>query len=171
MARQGQEQCWGNVVPDRAGALAMAQLDGFEHQVLRIARHFFEGFARPESHAWMQAFLEAERSFPVPFGASIAHAISIAINELRVSRQRLFQFEHPGSMAAAVTLTDNERYFMLVLHHIRRGDRAAARAHALFLCEGNEVTGVLSALERLAMITGDVTEPHFCGQGLEHPVG
>lgn len=157
-----------NMQPSRLspGATGAAQplvsaLDDFERDVLTIARHFFEAFARPEGHAWVDAFGEAERTFPMPFGASIAHAVLIAINALRTSRRRTFLFERPGSLAAAFTLTDTERYFIRILHDIRRGDRASARAHALFLCEGNDATRVLAALERLAIITGDVDDPHF----------
>lgn len=140
---------------------AMAQLDTFEKQVLDIARYFFQAFANPESQAWINAFGEAERSFPAPFGATIAHAILIAINEVRASRRGSFQFEHPASVAAEHSMTDAERYFILVLHHVRRTDRTAARSQALFLCEGNDATRVLAAFERLAIITGDVGEPHF----------
>jgi hypothetical protein len=141
----------------------MSQLDSFERDVLRVARYFFETFARAESHAWIMAFREAERAFPAPFGASIAHAVLIAINELRASRQRTFQFERPESAFAAHSLTDNERYFILTLHYIRRGNWASARAQALYLCEGNDGSGVLKAFERLAIITGDVEDLHFNG--------
>lgn len=133
----------------------------FEDQVLAIARHFFQAFASPASQAWIDAFGKAEREFPAPFGATIAHAVSIVINEVRVSRRRPFQFERPGTLAAAHGMTDTERYFVLVLHHIRRADRAAARAHALLLCEGNDASRVLAAFERLAIITGDAGDLHF----------
>lgn len=139
----------------------LASLDGFERDVLNIARHFFEAFSRPASLAWIDAFRLAEYVFPMPFGATIGHAILIAINAMRTSRQRTFVFERPDSPLGAFTLTDTERYFMRILHDIRRGDRASARAHALFLCEGNDATRVLAAIERLAMITGDVDDPQF----------
>lgn len=151
---------------DCAGAVTMAQLDTFEREVLKIARHFFEAFARPESQSWMGAFHEAERVFPAPFGATIAHATVIAINELRISRTRTFQFEHPGSAFGDFTLTDCERYLILILHHIRRRNWTSARANALYLCEGNDTSRVLAAFERIAIITGDVEEPHFNGSAV-----
>lgn len=129
--------------------------------MLNIARYFFDAFSRPAGHAWVEAFGEAERVFPVPFGATVGHAVLIAVNALRTSRRRTFVFERPGSMAGAFNLTDTERYFMRILHDIRRCDRASARAHALFLCEGNDASRVLAALERLAIITGDIDELHF----------
>lgn len=159
------DRCRGAARPDaasgRADGFTIAQLDTFEREVLNIARRFFEAFARPESHAWMDAFREAEQAFPAPFGASIAHAVLIAINELRASRRSVFQFERSGSASGARVLTDGERYFICVLHHIRRGNWASARAHALFLCEGNDASRLLAASERLAIITGDVSDLRF----------
>lgn len=143
------------------GGSPPALLDTFESQVLKIARHFFQAFSDPESQAWVNAFGQAERSFPVPFGATIGHAILIAINEVRFSRRGSFQFECPGSLAGEHSMTDAERYFILILHHVRRADRTAARAHALFLCEGNDTSRVLAAFERLAVITGDAGDLHF----------
>lgn len=140
---------------------AIAWLDPFERDVLEIARYFFEAFSDPASHAWVEAFRKAETVFPMPFGASIAHAILIAINALRVSRRQTFQFERPSSLSGSACLTDAERYFMRILYDIRRQDRVSARAHALFLCEGNDASEVLAAFERLAIITGDVGDPHF----------
>lgn len=138
-----------------------ATLDAYERDVVAISRYFFEAFARPDGHAWIEAFAQAERVFPVPFGASIGHAILIAINAVRASRRRTFIFERPGSVVGSFELTDTERYFIRILHDIRRDDRASARAHALFLCEGNDASKVLAAFERLAIITGDVQDPHF----------
>lgn len=146
---------------DSTGTPAIAWLDPFERDVLEIARHFFQAFSEPASHAWIEAFRKAEGVFPVPFGASIAHAILIAINALRLSRRRSFQFERPHSLTGEAFLTDTERYFMRILYDIRRHDRVSARAHALFLCEGNDASRVLAAFERLAIITGDVSEPYF----------
>lgn len=137
------------------------RLDPFEHDALCIARHFFEAFAHPEGHAWVQALREAERAFPVPFGASIAHAILIAINEVRASKRQTFWFERPGRPSTDSKLTEDERYLILILQAIRRGDSVAARAHALFLCEGGQTAGVLAAFERLAIITGDVSDLRY----------
>jgi len=157
MPKQGSQR----VVATVTALSQLDSLDDFERNVLTIARHFFEAFAEPSRHSWIDAFGAAERAFPVPFGASIAHAILIAIIAMRVSRRHTFVFERPEGLAAAFTLTDTERYFIKTLHDIRRGDRASARAHALFLCEGNDASSVLAALERLAIITGDVDELHF----------
>lgn len=139
----------------------LAPLDAFERDVLKIARYFFEAFSCPAGHAWVDAFGEAERTFPIPFGATIAHAVLIAINAVRASRKRTFMFERPASVPGVFSLTDNERYFIRILHDIRRGDRASARSHALYLCEGNDASRVLAAVERLAIITGDVDDVHF----------
>lgn len=150
-------------------SLTMAHLDAFEIQTLTVARQFFESFARPEGHAWMHAFHIAEQAFPAPFGATIAHAILIAVNEMRVRRKRTFQFERPGSPFAVRSMTDCERYLIAILHHIRRKEWTSARSNALYLCEGNETGGVLAAFERLAIITGDVTETRFNELGVDTP--
>lgn len=49
--------------------------DKFESSILLIARFFFQANDEPSSKAWKNAFLLAEKYFPPPFGASIAHAL------------------------------------------------------------------------------------------------
>lgn len=136
-------------------------LDDFEMKLLEVARFFFLSFAKPESEAWIEAFWRAERHFPAPFGATIAHAILIALSEIRAGRERTFEFLNPNHPSSETELTDQERYLMLTFRAARDGNRSAATANALLLCECEDTTQVLAAVERLAMITGDIDVPQF----------
>ncbi|MEL6207479.1 MAG: hypothetical protein AAFR47_19525 [Pseudomonadota bacterium] len=136
-------------------------LDSFETSVLTVSRHVFETLERPEDQCWMSAFWHAEQAFPPPFGATIAHALVIAINASRTSRRRSFSYLRVSDPLADVSITDEERYYVMALRGIREGDNSCARLNALFLCEGHSADALLAALERLALITGDVTEPRL----------
>ncbi|MEM9247734.1 MAG: hypothetical protein AAGB05_03445 [Pseudomonadota bacterium] len=136
-------------------------LDGFETSVLTVSRHIFETMERPESQCWMSAFWYAEQAFPPPFGATIAHALVIAIDALRTTRLRPFVYLRTSDPLANASITAEERYLVLALRGVRRGDLATARLNGLLLCDGSDATALLAALERLAIITGDVTETAF----------
>lgn len=141
--------------------VATIAADAFEENTLEFARYFFVSFAHPESQAWVDAFWEAEQNFPPPFGATIAHALLIAVNEMRGQRQRPFEFRNPNCPNCSRDLTNEERYLMSTLRAIREGNRSQATTHALLLCESDDTAGFLGALERVAMITGDIAEPAY----------
>lgn len=136
-------------------------LDNFETHVLRVARFFFMAFAKPETHAWMDAYDAAERAFPPPFGASIAQVVMLSVTELRAQRGRKFGFRNPYCTACAKGMTNEERYFIETLRAVRQGRRSLAATYAMMVCESDQTTGLLGAFERLSMITGDVQQPVY----------
>lgn len=140
---------------------APLELDAFERSFLGISRDIIASFDAPQSHCWMTAFLEAERVFPAPFGATIAHAIAISIDALRDGRSTAFAYFRIGDPLADLAMTREERYLLLSLRGIRRNDPATAHTNALLVCEGGEATAFLAALERLCLITGDVSECQY----------
>lgn len=144
-------------VTDRANL----DLDVFEKSFLGIARDIIASFDRPQSHCWMTAFLEAERVFPAPFGATIAHAIAVSVDALRAGRTRAFSYFPNGAPLGDISMTQEERYLLMTLRGLRRCEPATARANALLVCEGSDPARLLAALERLCLITGDVTECRF----------
>ncbi|MEM1005933.1 MAG: hypothetical protein AAF496_00470 [Pseudomonadota bacterium] len=141
--------------------LAECDFDEFETNVLDIARHFFLAFAEPESEAWVEAFRRAELMFPAPFGATIANAILIALNDMRQSRVRLFTYSNPRCDDCLHHITDEERYFISALRDMRRSNRGAVETNCMLLCEGNDASDLLASLERIAIITGDVEDPKY----------
>ena len=134
-------------------------LDGFETSVLNIARKLFESFEEPESQCWMSAFMEAERVFKAPFGATIAHAITIIISDIWHVRSRNLTYLRASDPMTVSSLTPEERYFMQMLQDMRRQNYAQARMFAMLLCEGGDSDVTLAAVERLCIITGDIKTP------------
>ena len=142
--------------------------DVFEISVLQIMRHFCEAFEQPVKQTWKSAFLEAERIFSPPFGATIAHAISITIDMVCLGRKRNFSYFRRTSTQADSLITDEERYFLMTLHYARRGKRSSARSYAMMVNEGSNFEAFLSAVERLAIITGDLVIPDLKQRIISH---
>lgn len=138
---------------------AAAELDGLETAILQVARSIFETLEDPEKQCWMTAFLDAERAFPPPLGATVAHAIVVAIRAVASERLRNFSYVRATDPEAGGSFTDEERYFLFALRAIRTQDRPAARMNALMLCEGGDSAPLLAALERIVMIVDGVEEP------------
>ena len=82
--------------------------DVFEISVLRIARYFCEAFDQPMRQTWKPAFREAEKIFPAPFGATIANAISIAIDMVCLGRKRNFCYFQAVSYTHLTLPTNRE---------------------------------------------------------------
>lgn len=133
--------------------------DAFELHVLEIARYFFVTWSDPHSQSWMEAFLRAEQMFPPPFGATIANAVVVMLNAMRVARPHLFNYHNPRCVGCSRQITDEERYLISALHAVRRGQRSTAETQTLMLCEGRDASGFLAACERLAIITSDIARP------------
>jgi len=140
---------------------AALDMDTFENTFLSVARHIITTFDVPDSQCWMTAFLEAEERFPPPFGATIAHAIVIIIHILKQERSSTFAYFRHDDPVAKLSMTPQERYLMLTLRAVRNADGFRARMNAMLACEGGDAQLLLGSVERLAMITGDVTTPQY----------
>ena len=146
--------------PSRADRQALA-LEPFETDFLRVARYLCQTHEEPVAQCWMQAFIDAEQCFPPPFGATIAHAISIALTTVQSARGGVFSYFRVSDTLSDDAITQEERYLIEVLRGLRSGDIARVRSVALLLCQGGDADAFLGAMERLCMITGDVSRLRF----------
>lgn len=129
--------------------------DSFELTVLGVARRFFVTFSHPDSHCWMEAFEEAERSFPPPFGATLALAVMRSIRMLRQARTTTFTFAHPDCPICDQTITQEERYLISILQAVRKNRRSEALTNAMLVCEGADPEQLVQAFEVLCVIIGE----------------
>ncbi len=130
--------------------------DNFELTILRVARLLFESNEEPNAQTWKSAFLIAEQNFSSPFGASIAHIISISIDFMSNGRTRNFSYIRVNSSSALTLITDEERYFLMTLKSIRKNNVSKANSYAVMLCEGPQLNKFLLAMKGIAIITGDL---------------
>ena len=130
--------------------------DKSELSILRIARLFFRSNDDPNAQTWKSAFLIAEQNFSSPFGASIAHVVSISIDFMSNGRTRDFSYIQENSTNALTLITDEERYFLMALKSIRQNNISTANSYAVMLCEGPQINKFLLAMEGIAIITGDI---------------
>ena len=137
--------------------------DGFERDVLQIARLFFKAFDLPESHGWVNAFYFAELRLHAPYGATIANAVLMSINAMRIARSSGFNYLDPSCQTCKKYITAEERYFIGTLHNIRLKNRSGVKMSSMLLCQGSDDTGFTEAMGRLALITID-----YEGNGLEN---
>lgn len=140
--------------------LKSLDFDDFEISVLEIARFYFATFANPASQLWVTALQRAETQFEAPFGATIAHAILIAVENMREARQTGFSFLDPTCPLCSQYISPEERYFLSVLHEVRRHNKSAAKTNAMLICEGGDDQPLIESFARLAIITGDVDPTH-----------
>ena len=129
--------------------------DNFELTILRVARLLFESNEEPNAQTWKSAFLIAEQNFSSPFGASIAHIISISIDFMSNGRTRNFSYIRVNNSSALTLITDEERYFLMALKSVRKNNISRANSYAVMLCEGPQINKFLLAMEGIAIITGD----------------
>ena len=135
--------------------LDQTSFDAFECDILQIARLFFKAFDRPESFTWINAFYFAELKFHAPYGATIANAVLMSINAMRIVRGSGFNYLESNCQTCIKYITAEERYFIGTLHNIRLKRRSAVKLNAMLLCQGSVDIGFTEAMGRLAVISGD----------------
>ena len=141
---------------DGISKISEYNFDKFELKILRVARLFFESNEEPNTQTWKSAFLIAEQNFSSPFGASIAHVISLSIDFMSNGRTRNFSYIRENNNSALTLITDEERYFLMALKSIRNNNISEANSYAVMLCEGPQINKFLLAMDGIAIITGDV---------------
>ena len=141
---------------DGISKISEYNFDKFELSILRVARLLFESNEDPNAQTWKSAFLTAEQNFSSPFGASIAHIISISIDFISNGRTRKFSYIRENNSSASTLITDEERYFLMTLKSMRNNNISKANSYAVMLCEGPQINKFLLAMEGIAIITGDI---------------
>ncbi len=136
--------------------ISECNFDKFELNILRVARLLFESNEDPNALTWKSAFLIAEQNFSSPFGASIAHIISISVDFMSNGRTRNFSYIRENNSSALTLITDEERYFLMTLKSMRNNNISKANSYAVMLCEGPQINKFLLAMEGIAIITGDI---------------
>lgn len=147
----------GNAPANTNDLLDNHPFDAVEHAVLDIARRFFASFAQPEGQAWIGAFESARHSFGHQ-GALLACSIVNAIQALRSIRTADFGFINPDCPCCRHRVTSEERYFIAMLHAIRRGRKSEATLNAMLLCGGLEPVELIEATILLARDLAAVRE-------------
>ena len=103
----------------------------------------------------MNAFYFAELKFHAPYGATIANAVLMSINAMRIVRGSGFNYLDSNCQTCKKYITAEERYFIGTLHNIRLKNRSAVKMNAMLLCQGSADISFTEAMGRLAVITGD----------------
>ncbi|MEJ6392155.1 hypothetical protein V8J82_02745 [Gymnodinialimonas sp. 2305UL16-5] len=147
--RHENSSCCGRQPDAKEIAVEAAGLDRFEDITLQIFRYFFQAFACPQSQGWVHA-LEVARSACGEHGASVAHKVLDAMRAVRTTRTSTFMFNSPSCPGCAAILSEHERRLMSALASIRRGRVAPAQLELMMLCEGNDVSGAISAFMALS---------------------
>ena len=142
-------------LPIASSYLDQTSFDEFECDILQIARLFFKAFDHPESFTWVNAFYFAELKFHAPYGATIANAVLMSINAMRIVRGSGFNYLDSNCQTCKKYITAEERYFIGTLHNIRLKNRSAVKMNAMLLCQGSADISFTEAMGRLAVITGD----------------
>ena len=145
-----------NPSSDGVSKISEYNFDKFELTILRVARLLFESNEEPNAQAWKSAFLIAEQNFSSPFGASIAHIISISIDFMSNGRTGNFSYIRVNNSNALTLITAEERYFLMALKSTRKNNISRANSYAVMLCEGPQINKFILAMKGIAIITGDL---------------
>ena len=126
-----------------------------EQTFLDLMRLYLLTFTDPTSHGWMKAGSLAASYFGPSLGPQVAHEFLSAVNAVRLIRSSPLEFSNPGCPGCAKVLCEAERQFMGALKAVFAGQRSAAYANAMLLCEGDDASDFLAALENVrALVHG-----------------
>lgn len=136
-------------VSDRGVPIADFSFNEGEFAILTIARHYFTSFSEPQTQGWMWAISEALDVFDHNRAPHVAVAVLTVVQAMRRSRRSTFRFNSPTCPVCSRYLSLSERGLMNTLRASARGQADAAIAHAMLLCEGNDVRPMMVALDGL----------------------
>ncbi len=151
--------------------VADAGLSPAEEQVLTIARHFMQSFARPESQGWIRAFGTAHAAWSDRLAPGLGVAVFAVVQCLRGARASGFRFSNPDCAHCSAFLSDDERRLANMLKATTHGARSAAHADALMLCEGNDPSMLLEAARGLADLLRDAEDGFRAKRHAMRPTG
>ena len=121
--------------------------------ILQIMRLYMQSVSHPSSMAWMAALSGAETAFGPTSGPQIAARTLEVLQQVRMSRKSVFRFNSPTCPCCCQIVTEPERRFMLALDSTNSG--AAAKMELIMLCEGNDVTLALNAMNCLNQLIAE----------------
>lgn len=111
-------------------------IDDFEVALLPLVRHFTLALSGESPKGWKTAYGLAAERWGTPIGLSVAHEIGKLVAALEETRGTLPRVQDPLSMDARLLVTLDERFFLLMVHHMRRDETADARDAVWALTEG-----------------------------------
>lgn len=144
------ERCCGRAVHPKEARLDETTLDAFDLSVLEISRYYWQTFAYPQAHSWLDALQTTADRFPHSGGLETGIDVLAAVQAMRSSRCSCFHFNNPRCAGCSAYLSEHERQFISILSAVRHGRMGQARTHAMLLCEGNPVDQLIARMVRLA---------------------
>jgi len=138
-------------VSPRGAAVSQFAFTAEEWAVLQIARHYFASFAAPASQGWLRAIATALEAYDHETAPHVAVAVLGVVQTMRQTRRSVFGFNSPDCIACCRHLTLAERSLMNAIRSAARRQDDRARAHAAFLCEGNDTRAFMRALDTLTV--------------------
>ena len=139
--------------------LTALDLCATDYCVLMTARYFFVSFTNPKEAAWMSVILSSEDFFPNHCNSpAIVQSVLRVVHAIRTSRRPMLRFSNPHCLNCNNIVTAAECHFIAILSHVRSGNFSTATTHAMLLCEGNDMKGVLGAVTRLTELTADTRD-------------
>lgn len=122
-----------------------------ERALLELMRLYLMAFADPASQAWMRAVSVATAQFGHISAPRIGRAMMNAVNAVRLVRTSPFEFSNPACPGCSRVLCESERQFMGAVTAVLHRQKSSLYAHAMVLCEGEDMTPFLKALSELAV--------------------
>jgi hypothetical protein len=145
MKNQKQEGC-GKVASEKECLLSDLNLPTSHEPVLHILRHYFNGFAVPQSMSGITAFTTTNVAYDEIYGPQVAVKTLQMLQDIRLSRRSPFNFNSPACPNCRRIITEHERRVLLVLKAINASLFGQARTELMMLFEGNDIDQALRAV-------------------------
>lgn len=136
-----------------------AGLDRFERAALEVIRLILSDMAGHRPRYAPDTAQLAQARFGWQRGGAILAGLTAFAQTMSLSRRDTFHYSNPYCPGCCQVLTQGEGHLLRLLHHMRRGQRGRAMAHALILCEARPVAALLDAASDLASLVPPGTDP------------
>jgi hypothetical protein len=79
----------------------------------------------------------------------VAQSVLAMVLDIRISRKSTLRFSNSRCLDCANVITAEERHLISTIDAHREGRMSSAATHALLLCEGNGLNGLLKSVDQL----------------------
>ena len=120
--------------------------------LLQILRLQIQSQIAPERHSWQRGLALAASVWGRIEGPQVFAALAEMLEQMGRSRRSMFRFSNPDCSGCAAMMTAHESLFLQIVTLIWQGQVEKAERSAFLLCEANDVSGLVQAGTRLALV-------------------
>lgn len=135
--------------PSKSLTIIESGFDKTTIKLLHLSRFCFSAYAEGKNPDCEKIVSFCKREFGSPFSIEIAIALVEVLNSMRLSRKSTFHFNSSACKKCRNRISECERLLFQTVYSMKHKQGSKAYVTALILCEGNDISPLIKAVDKL----------------------